>query len=181
MLTALVLAAGLMSAAPDYAALYEQGVPFASFLEKATALTDEWHEISDHAVVEPDAAARAKALGQSWRILVVAEDSCHDSLQSVPYLAKLVDASPETLSMRIVRKAVGLPVMEAHRTPDGRAATPTIVVLDAAGGVKGVIAERPAALWQYSKDHPARGARRQWYDEDKGRHVVTELLDLIEK
>ena len=77
----------------------------------------------------------------------MAEDACHDSLGTLPYLAKLVDASPDTLSMRVVRKSVGLPVMEAHRTPDGRPATPTIVVLDAEGGVKGVIAERPAALW----------------------------------
>ena len=84
--------------------------------------------------------------------------------------------------MRVVPKAVGLPVMEAHRTPrrsachayhrhPGRRTEP----------VKGVIAERPAALWEFSKEHSARGERRKWYADDKGRHAIAEILDLIEK
>jgi hypothetical protein len=169
------------AAAPDYSGLYEKGVPFARFLADATSLKGEWDANFAAATIEDVSLGRAKALEGPWRILVVAEDSCHDSLGTLPYLAKLVDASPDTLSMRVVRKAVGLPVMEAHRTPDGRAATPTIVVLDAEGRVKGVLAERPAALWEFSKEHSARGERRQWYAEDKGRHAIAEILDLIEK
>ena len=169
------------AAAPDYSGLYEKGVPFARFLADATSLKAEWDANFAAATIEDASLTRAKALTGSWRILVVAEDSCHDSLGTLPYLAKLVDASPDTLSMRVVRKAVGLPVMEAHRTPDGRPATPTIVVLDAGGKVKGVIAERPAALWEFSKAHSARDERRQWYADDKGRHAISEILDLIDK
>jgi hypothetical protein len=181
LLALLSLAAAPPGATPDYSGLYEQGVPFARFLADATSLKSEWEANAAGATIEDASLARAKALKGSWRILVVAEDSCHDSLGTVPYLAKLVDASPDTLSMRVVRKSVGLPVMEAHRTPDGRPATPTIVVLDAEGGVKGVIAERPAALWEFSKEHSGRGERRQWYVEDKGRHAIAEILSLIER
>jgi hypothetical protein len=169
------------AAAPDYAGVFEKGVPFARFLADADSLKSEWDANFAAATIEEASLARAKALKTSWRILVVAEDSCHDSLGTLPYLAKLVDTSPETLSLRVVPKAAGLPVMEAHRTPDGRAATPTIVILDAGGGVKGVIAERPAALWEYSKEHSSRGERRKWYADDKGRHAIAEILDLIEK
>lgn len=176
-----LLAFVLTAPPPDYTAYYDKGVPFAAFLADATSLVDEWHDAFANASVEEAAVARAKALTHAWRILVVAEDTCRDSLGTVPYVAKLVDASPDTLSMRIVRRAVGLPVMEAHRTPDGRAATPTIVVIAADGSVKGVISERPTALWEYSKEHPDRADRRQWYAEDRGHHAVAELLDMIER
>ena len=170
-----------ISAPPDYTGLYEKGVPFATFLADARALKDEWTTTVAAATVEDTSVARAKAFTGTWRILVVAEATCHDSVSTLPYLAKLVDSSPDTLSLRIVRKAAGISVMEAHRTPDGRPATPTIVILDQDGAVKGVIAERPAALWEYSKDHSGRGERRAWYAQDKGRHAVSELLDLIER
>ena len=43
------------------------------------------------------------------------------------------------------------------------------------------ITERPAALWEFSKEHSGRGERGQWYAEDKGRHAIAEILSLIEK
>ena len=180
-MTAALLALFLVLPAPDYAGIYDKGVPFARFLAEADSLKDEWQANFAGAKVEDASLSRARALKGTWRILVVAESSCHDSLGTVPYLAKLVDASPETLSMRIVRKAGGEDVIDAHRTPDGRAATPTIVVLDADGGLKGVIVERPAALLAYSVNHSGNGERRRWYAEDAGKHAIAEILDLIEK
>jgi hypothetical protein len=169
------------SAPPAYTAIYERGVPFAQFLGAVKELEDEWQGNFASATFDDATIARARALKGQWRILVVAEDWCHDSVNTVPYLAKLVDESPETLSMRIVRKSIGQPVLTAHRTADGRGATPTIVILDADGGVKGVIVERPAALLEYSREHSSQGDRRRWYADDQGRHAVAELLDLIEK
>jgi hypothetical protein len=168
------------SAAPDYTALYAGGVAFAPFVEYAERLKEEWEEKFAHATIDEGSIARAKALKGTWRLLVVAEDRCHDSLETVPYLAKLAESSPDTLALRIVGRREGAAVMEAHRTPDGRGATPTIVVLDAAGAVKGTIVERPAALWEHSKTHGSRSDRLDWYREDKGRHAVAEILDIIE-
>jgi len=164
---------------PDYAGIYAKGIPFAQFLDEAKQLKKDWQANYANAVVDDASLARAKALKGGWRLLVVAEAWCHDSVGTVPYLAKLVDAAPDALSMRIVSKAAGLRAMEAHKTPDGRAATPTIIVIDAAGEVKGAIAERPSALWDYSKEHSGRGDRRRWYDADQGLHAVGEILDMI--
>jgi hypothetical protein len=178
---ALLLAlASPSSAAPDYSALYGKGVAFAPFVEYAERLKHEWEEKYAHAKIDEASIARAKALKGTWRLLVVAEDRCHDSLETVPYLAKLAEASPDTLALRIVSKREGAAVIEAHRTPDGRGATPTIVVLDAEGAVKGTLVERPAALWEFSKTHDSRNARLDWYREDQGRHAVAEILDIIE-
>jgi hypothetical protein len=176
-----LLAVALILPAPDYTGVYAKGISFAQWLEEADQLKDEWVANSGEATVEVSSLARAKALQGQWRLLVVAEPSCHDSVGTVPYLAKFADASPDTLSLHIVRKAVGLAVMEAHRTVDGRAATPTIVVLAPDGTVKGAIAERPAALLAYLKEHTGSGERRKWYEEDKGRHAILEILDIIER
>jgi len=167
-------------AAPDYAGTYAKGITFAQFLESAEELKSEWKDNYAEAKVEEASLARAKALKGQWRLLIVAEDWCHDSVNTVPYLAKLADASPDTIAVRIVHKSEAEAVTTAHRTPDGRQATPTVVVLDADGGVKGTLIERPAALWEYTKEHWKREERRQWYADDQGRHAVAEILDIIE-
>lgn len=166
--------------APDYAGIYAKGSTFAQFLESAEELKSEWQDNYASAKVEEASLARVKALTGQWRLLIVAEDWCHDSVNTVPYLAKLADVAPDVIGVRIVHKAEAESVTAAHRTPDSRQATPTIVVLDAAGGVKGTLIERPAALWEYTKEHWKREERRQWYADDQGRHAVAEILDIID-
>ena len=177
------------SATPiDYGAYFAKGTTFNEFLEHATALADEWRDVAAHASVEDAAVTRVRALVSPRRLLVVADDSCHDSLQTLPYLAALAGAAPDRLSLRIISSDVGQPIKEAHPTPDGRAATPTIVVLDAGGTLKGVFIERPAALLRFVDEHGAglypsqvRDLRHRWYADDKGRHAVDEILGLLER
>jgi hypothetical protein len=193
MINSLVLLLALGGHAPaqgaiDYAPYYAQGITFADFLSNARVLVEEWRDNYAQATVEDETLARARALAGHWRLLVVADDSCHDSVNTLPYLAKLTELVPEKLSMRIVTSAAGQAVKEAHQTPDGRPATPTIVVLDERGVMKGVFIERPAALLHYIDEHGeglypdrVRELRHRWYAQDKGRHAVSEILDIIEK
>ena len=113
----------------DHQALIEQGVTFAKFLEEARAHRDEWRANYNDATVSAALITRMRALPARRHLLVVAEDWCSDSLNTVPYIARLVDGGPERLDMRVVNRETGKAVMEAHRTPDGRTATPTIAVL----------------------------------------------------
>jgi hypothetical protein len=172
----------------DYSSFYAKGISFTDFLDGARMLRDEWRDTYRHATIDAGALARARALKGRWQLLVVADDSCHDSVNTLPFVAKLTEAVPDTLSMRIVSSQVGQDVKEAHHTPDDRAATPTIVVLDERGAMKGVFIERPAALLRYLEEHgpgqypnQVRELRYKWYAEDKGRHAIDELLDIIEK
>src|SRR4051812_10567854 len=93
------------SASPDYAGLYAKGMTFAQFLDAAEELKSEWQENFANAKVDEPSLARAKALKAQWRLLIVAEDWCHDSVNTVPYLARLADASPHTIAGRGGRKA----------------------------------------------------------------------------
>jgi hypothetical protein len=133
---ALVLGPPVRAADVDYAGLFAKGISFTDFLEAARQRRDEWRT---HYAAAVDAAgiARAQLLQARWRLLVLAEDWCGDSVNTVPYLAKLAEAVPEHLTLAIVSSSIGRDAMEANRTPDGRAATPTIVILDEAGVMRG--------------------------------------------
>ena len=108
---------------------YAKGVTFAAFLDAATEHPDDWRTRYSNAAVTADTVSRLRALPARRQLLVVAEDCCSDSTATVPYLARLVDAAPDRLELRVINSRTGRGVMEAHRTPDGRAATPTVVVL----------------------------------------------------
>jgi hypothetical protein len=174
------------AAAPDYAALYQQGTTFASFLESARSRTNEWKQNYATAAIGDDMVARVRALPARRKLLVVAEASCSDSVSTIPFLAKLVESAPDALDLRIVDRLAGRTVMEEHRTPDGRAATPTVVVLDEHGKFMAAWSERPADLqtWYIEKkpvltQGELLAQKMKWYAADGGRSTVAEVVALL--
>lgn len=168
------------------AALYASGVDYRAFLEAARARRDQWVQNTNASVVAPDVLATAQALPGRWRILVSAVDGCSDSVNTIPYIARLVELVP-ALEMRIVDPQAGKPIMESHRTPDGRAATPTVVILDAAGNDVGCWVERPAFI--QTRAINARGAglmdqfareKQSLYDGDSGASTVREVVAVLQ-
>lgn len=173
--------------APDtVGSLFAAGVDFAAFLGQTRARRAMWHDVWRAAAVDPAMVQRARAAGTGWRILAVAEDSCSDSVNSLPYLARLVEGL-EGVELRVVTSGPGRPVMERYRSPDGRASTPTFVLLDRAGEVAGCWVEQPAALqaWWLNPD-PSESSRdrterkMRWYADDAGRETVREWVEILE-
>lgn len=172
----------------DYHALYLQGTTFADFLENARARRDEWRTNYNDATVSPALVTRMRALTAKRHILVVAEDWCADSVNTVPYIARLVDGGAERLDMRIVNREVGKALMEAHRTPDGRTATPTIAILSDEWRLIAAWTERPssAQTWFLEKQKttmqkPLHDELLDWYAKDAGKTTVLEIADLLER
>src|SRR5215208_4134998 len=88
-----VIAAGASWAArplqePDYAGFYANATTFATFLERARAHRDDWRRLYNDAAVTPDMITRMSALPERRLLLVVADDWCADSVQTIPYLAR---------------------------------------------------------------------------------------------
>ncbi len=166
--------------------LYEGGRTWAEFFEAAKARKPMWTD--NYQAGAPDSAVvdRAKAVGGQWRILAVAEDWCGDSANTVPYLVRLSEQVPG-LEIRIANSKDGRWLMERHRTPDGRAATPTIVLLDPAGAERGCLVERPLKLREWVSENKPKlsdddfqKAKMTWYREDRGRETVQEMVSLLE-
>lgn len=174
------------SSAGDLEALYRGGVPFSEFLAAADRRQEMWK--AHYASGEPDdaAVARVAALPGTWRVLAIAEDWCSDSANTLPYLARLVERV-DNVELRVIDSDAGRALMEAHPTPDGRAATPTFLVLDGSFHEVGCWVERPADLQAWAlgvgADLPDRDFSRQkqaWYDEDGGQSTLREIVEVLE-
>jgi len=165
--------------------LFARGLTWEQFLDKAKAQRDVWLKTTSSVRVPPDLVDRFRRVSSGLRILVVAEDWCPDSVNALPYVAGLAASLP--VPLRIVDRTVGDPLMKRHRTPDGRIATPTIVLVRD-GREIGAWVERPAVVqaWFLAMATSAESAKRfedrqSWYDSDRGRSVLAELTDLAER
>jgi len=117
--------------------------------------------------------------------LVVAEDWCGDSVNTVPYLARLVE-KVAGWEMRMINSRQGAEIMAAHLTPDGRSATPTIIILDADDKPLGAFVERPTILQEWFLRAQAEigqddlyEQKYTWYAEDAGEETLRELTEMV--
>jgi hypothetical protein len=170
----------------DYAALWANATPFHMFLENARAREEQWRSRFSNAAIEAAALTSARALPGKRRILAVAEDRCSDSAWAVPYLAKLAAAVPEKLELRVIGRSEGSRIQSEHMTPDGRRATPTIVVLDDKDAFIGAWVERPAELQKWFLENKPKISSDElhqhmdeWYTTDAGRSTVNEVLAIL--
>jgi len=178
---------GIESAAnEELERLYRSGVDFAEFYAHADRRRELWTRRYERGTVDPALVERARSIGGRWRILAIAEAACSDSVNTIPFLALLVEAVP-SLEMRVIGSAVGRPVMETHRTPDDRPATPTILLLDEAYEEAGCWVERPSELQTWAIEaRPRLGDRTfleqkmAWYEEDAGTSTVREVVEMLE-
>lgn len=170
----------------DYRDLWSRAMPFHAFLGTVRAQRDQWHSRFANAAIEAAALTRARALPGRRRILAVAEDGCSDSAWALPYLAKLAAAVPDKLELRVIGRADGARIQSAHQAPDGRIATPTIVVLDEQDRFVGAWVERPMELQKWFIEKQAVLASDDlheqmagWYTADGGRSTVREVLAIL--
>lgn len=178
---------GAAAARPsDIETLYRRGRTYLEFRDAAESRVEAWTAHYDGARVDDAILGRARAVAGTWRLLVVAEDWCGDSANTIPYVAKLVDLAPN-LDMRIVDSDAGRSIMESHRTPDGRAATPTVLLLNERFGEAGCWIERPAKLQAWflanegALDEEALYEEKYaWYARDAGGETVREIVEMME-
>ena len=168
------------------ASVYQSGKTWDAFFDSVDRRRELWAQNRTVARIPDDLAARARKAGGPWRILVITEPGCSDSANSVPYIAKLVETTPG-LEVRLVNSTVGRPWMEAHRSADGRAATPTVLVLDADYRIRGCWVEQPKALQAFWLPVVAEGTMAEhvgeklaWYAKDAGRETLREFVEVLE-
>ena len=170
--------------AADLGSLFEAAITFPDFLEGAQRRRDAWHEHYERGAPTHQALQRARAVGGQLRFLVVAEDWCGDSVTTIPYLARLVEAV-DGWDLRVIDSQRGAEIIDTHRTPDGRSATPTVLVIDSDDREIGAWVERPQILQEWflrSQDDLGRedlyAQKYKWYAEDAGEETVRELTEV---
>lgn len=172
----------------DYTALWDKATPFDQFLQSVRARDAQWKSRFANAAVTADVLNDVRALTDKRRILVVAIDKCSDSAWAVPYVAKLAAAVPERLELRVIGPREGSRIQSANLTPDGRIATPTIVVLDELNAPIGAWVERPVELQAWVIKNRATVTSEvlhdhmdAWYAEDAGKATIREIVAVLKK
>ncbi len=193
---AAVCAAGLTAPSPSAVALpvvasdslkaaFEGGQRWTDFYPAVNRRKDVWDRAWTNAKIPDSLAARVRNTGP-WRVLVITEPGCSDSANSVPIVARLAELVPG-LDLRLINSTVGKQWMQAHRTPDGRPATPTVLLLDDTFSIRGCWVEQPKALQDFwlpiiaSKETGSRFEEKMsWYVKDDGREILRELVEMLE-
>ena len=165
---------------------FEKGDTFEQFLSKEFTNKLFWEQVYKRAVVGDDVLQRARALGGSWHLLALNEDWCGDSVNILPYVAKLVNAVPG-FELRIVRRDENLDIMDAHLTGTSRS-IPIIILLDADFRECGWWGPRPTELQKWvieeglklPKEERYKQARA-WYARDRGASTMNEIVSTFER
>ena len=185
LLSMLVLARQPSPQSPDLAAVWQRGMQWQQFLDGTKAQRDRWLHTWSRAQAPADLVARLRSASPAPQFIIVAEDWCPDSVNTVPYIVKLAAAAG--IDIRIVNRSTGTALMDRHRTNDGRRVTPLVVIVQSGRDV-GAWIERPAALQELFRDmagDPAKARqfsnRQAWYDADAGRSTQQEVVELVER
>jgi hypothetical protein len=169
----------------DAEPLFRNAKTWEEFSNSISEQRELWLRTESLVMVPPEFVERVSAASRGAQIIIVAEDWCPDSASTVPYIARLARAAG--VPLRIVDRKAGEPLLAAHRTPDGRTATPTIVLLRNGRDV-GAWVERPDELQQMflsmstNPENKKRFSDRlSWYEADRGLSTLREIVTLIEQ
>jgi hypothetical protein len=165
---------------------FETGDTFAQFMAKPLTNKTFWEQVYKRAVVGDELVARARTLAARWHLLVLNEDWCGDSVNILPYLAKLTEAAPN-FEMRIFSRDHNLDIMDAHLTGTSRS-IPVVILLDDTFSECGWWGPRPSELQKWviaeglklPKEERYKQARA-WYARDRGASTISEIIATFER
>ncbi len=119
--------------------------------------------------------------------LVISEGWCGDAAQSVPFIAKMAEAS-ENIELKIILRDQNLEVMDEFLT-NGSRSIPKVVALDAETlEIKGSWGPRPTEaqeMYMSDREKPdfsheeAAEKLHLWYAKDKGQSIQSEFVQLL--
>lgn len=162
------------------------GESFSEFLHRPKKNSGLWDALYKRAALSEDASARATQVQRPWHLLVLSEDWCGDSINTLPVIARLSEAQP-LIDMRIIGRDANPDLIDSHLTGLSKS-IPVIILLDEDFNEIGWWGPRPGSLQAWvtesglalPKDERYRQVRT-WYARDHGKTAVNELLELIVK
>jgi hypothetical protein len=165
---------------------YEAARTFDGFVAAAEANKQLWAATYRLARVPGSFVSRVRALIGRRHLLVLNEDWCGDSVNTLPTIAKLVSLVPEKVDLRVLGRDANPDLMDAHLTGTSRS-IPIVMVLDDAYVERGWWGPRPKELqaWALGPGQALEKADRyreirRWYARDRGLTTLDEIVRLME-
>lgn len=168
-------------------ARYQAAPTFDGFVDAAQQNKELWTTTYRLARVPDSFVARVRALPARLHLLVLNEDWCGDSVNTLPAIAKLASLVPEKVELRVVGRDANPDLMDLHLTGTSRS-IPIVIVLDEDYVERGWWGPRPKELQAWAvgpgkaldKADRYREIRR-WYARDRGLTTLEELVTLMER
>jgi hypothetical protein len=167
-------------------ARYAAAPTFDSFVDAAQVNKELWMTMYRLARVPDSFVERVRALPARLHLLVLNEDWCGDSVNTLPAIAKLASLVPETVDLRVLGRDANPDLMDAHLTGTSRS-IPVVIVLDDVYVERGWWGPRPKELqaWAVGPGRALENADRyreirRWYARDRGLTTLEEVVAIME-
>ncbi|HUF76361.1 MAG TPA: thioredoxin family protein [Longimicrobiales bacterium] len=157
---------------------------FLQYLERVDRNRELWRGVYERARAPEDLVAKARAIRGAWKLVALSEDWCGDAVNTLPSVARLVDAAGWEL--RVLSRDANPDLMDAHLTNGRSRSIPVVIVYDESFREVGWWGPRPEEIqsWVLGEGlaipSPERyKVVRRWYARDKGRTTLSELLEVF--
>jgi len=164
-------------------ALWQSAETFGAFVAGATSNQDLWGGVYRTARLPEWTKGMTRGPDKALRWLVIAEDWCGDASNTVPVLARFVEATPG-YDLRILKRDEHPEIMDRYLT-NGSRSIPIVIALDVEGKVLGHWGPRPRELQDWVLENKPRMPSdelyrhvRRWYAKDRGETTLREVLGI---
>jgi Thioredoxin len=166
----------------DFRKLWQDALSYEDFLASCKAEHCAlWQGVYKLARV-PEWALNAVPAGARRKLLVIAEDWCGDASNTVPVVAKLVDAVPG-FELKVILRDANPEVMDQYLT-NGSRSIPVVIALDEDFQELGHWGPRPTELQSWVMANRGQMPKselypqvRKWYARDRGETTLREILE----
>jgi hypothetical protein len=171
-----------------FADRWDRAMTYEQFVLESTEHCGLWTGVYKVAKVPVWAVDEAVALGENFRLVVLAEDWCGDATNTVPVLAKWASQTPN-VELRILRRDEHPEIMDRYLTNGVARSIPVVIVLTEDMHELGWWGPRPRVLEAWTAEQRAAGRDkkalypeiRRWYAKDKGETTLREVLAVMEQ
>lgn len=166
-------------------ARWDAAVTFPEYLATVVKHADLWQGVYRMATVSPESIERLRQVPGEWRLLALSEDWCGDCVSCLPVIARLTERAG--IELRILSRDANPDIMDAHLSSGARS-IPVVMIFDRTFHRHGWWGPRPSPVQRWMRNeglllaNPEQSRRRRaWYARDKGRTVVKESVEAIER
>lgn len=169
-----------------FADLWDRALTYDAFVKASTEHCELWTGVYRLARVPAWSVEAAAALGERFRLVVLAEDWCGDATNTLPVLAKWAE-QVHNVELRVLRRDEHPDVMDRYLTGEARS-IPVVIVLTESMDELGWWGPRPRELQAWVREQRAAGREkralypeiRRWYARDKGETTLREVLAVMQ-
>jgi thiol-disulfide isomerase/thioredoxin len=166
-------------------ARFEAAARFDGYLASVVRHAELWVGLYRTAAVPDGMVERLGHVSGTWRLVALSEDWCGDCVSTLPIIARLAERA--RLDLRVLSRDANPDLMDGHLTA-GTRSIPVVMSLDADFREWAWWGPRPAAVQRWYRNeglllpNQERSRRkRAWYARDRGRAVVQEVVEMVER